>query len=300
MKGLEEPWIGAEELALAAGSEPPRLLLERAYMQVGALRDEVAGLWVDGAALAERVLIMSTVETGERMQRQDQAEERRVEAADNAPYPSTAGTRTAAAAAASAARHHTRSAAASCGAASWVRGPGCVLCCRHGQAQRRPPPDAGIRYAAPLLVCGEIRAMLSGQPRSASTRAELPLLQFSGSCAHSCQLDLMLQPETSAAASSPSPRSEGDATAVTQSTCRFHDVASCLPQCNAERHGCNLAGRGLLYSWAGVASEGGYQRADSAGSFSAMVVPEGEGSYIVTLTADADIATEHGPLPEAR
>ena len=98
----------------------------------------------------------------------------------------------------------------------------------------------------------------------------------------------------------------GDATGVTQyhAECTSVDVASCVPECNAEHHGyellatidgtdtkfsCNLAHG--LYSWMGAASEGGYLGSDSASFFSA-VVSGAAGSYIVTLTADAGIGTD--------
>jgi hypothetical protein len=99
----------------------------------------------------------------------------------------------------------------------------------------------------------------------------------------------------------------GDETAdVTQyhAVCTSVDIASCVPPCNAEHHGfellatidgtdtkfsCNLAHG--LFSWMGAASEGGYLGADAQSFFSA-VVSGAAGSYIVTLTADADIHTE--------
>jgi len=86
--------------------------------------------------------------------------------------------------------------------------------------------------------------------------------------------------------------------------CTSADVASCVPECNAEHHGyellatidgtdtkfsCNLAHG--LYSWMGAASEGGYLGSDSASFFSA-VVSGAAGSYIVTLAGDAGIGTD--------
>lgn len=77
-----------------------------------------------------------------------------------------------------------------------------------------------------------------------------------------------------------------------------------LPPCNAEHHGyellatidgtdtkfsCNLAHG--LYSWMGVASEGGYLGADVQ-SFFPVVVSAAAGTYIVTLVADAGIRTD--------
>ena len=78
----------------------------------------------------------------------------------------------------------------------------------------------------------------------------------------------------------------GDATTgVTQyhAVCTSADVASCVPECNAEHHGyellatidgtdtkfsCNLAHG--LYSWMGAASEGGYLGFDVQSFFSAV------------------------------
>ena len=83
--------------------------------------------------------------------------------------------------------------------------------------------------------------------------------------------------------------------------CTSADVASCVPECNAEHHGfellatidgtdtkfsCNLAHG--LYSWMGAASEGGYLGAD-AQSFFSSVTSGAAGSYIVTLTVDAAV-----------
>ena len=77
-----------------------------------------------------------------------------------------------------------------------------------------------------------------------------------------------------------------------------------MPVCNAEHHGyellatidgtdtkfsCNIAHG--LYSWMGVASEGGFLGAD-IGSFFSSVVSGAAGAYIVTLTEDAGISTE--------
>ena len=99
----------------------------------------------------------------------------------------------------------------------------------------------------------------------------------------------------------------GDATTgVTQynRVCTSADVASCVPECSVEHHGyellatidgtdtkfsCNLAHG--LYSWMGAASEGGYLGADVQSFFSA-VVSGAAGSYLLTLTEDAGIATE--------
>ena len=56
-----------------------------------------------------------------------------------------------------------------------------------------------------------------------------------------------------------------------------------------EKFSCNLAHG--LYSWMGAASEGGYLGADVQSFFSA-VVSGAAGSYLLTLTEDAGIATE--------
>eukprot|EP01043_Picozoa_sp_COSAG02_P054728 COSAG02_NODE_6243_length_3704_cov_12.964494_1_plen_640_part_00 len=81
-------------------------------------------------------------------------------------------------------------------------------------------------------------------------------------------------------------------------------AADCVPECSERYHGylmlLNIDGddsklscelRHGLYSWMGAASEGGYLGADAQSFFSA-VVSGAAGSYIVTLTADADINTE--------
>ncbi len=115
-----------------------------------------------------------------------------------------------------------------------------------------------------------------------------------------------LQPLPPAPSPPPDATGGGGVTGVTQyhAECTSADVASCVPPCNAEHHGfellatidgtdtkfsCNLAHG--LYSWMGVASEGGYLGAD-AQSFVSAVVSGVAGMYIVTLTADAGISTD--------
>ena len=83
--------------------------------------------------------------------------------------------------------------------------------------------------------------------------------------------------------------------------CTSADVASCVPECNAEHHGyellatidgtdtkfsCNLAHG--LYSWMGAASDGGFLGRDFASFFSA-VASSAAGFYTVTLLEDAGI-----------
>eukprot|EP01045_Picozoa_sp_COSAG04_P018253 COSAG04_NODE_1675_length_5968_cov_2.264270_5_plen_670_part_01 len=105
----------------------------------------------------------------------------------------------------------------------------------------------------------------------------------------------------------PSPPAPGNAAEEAheyQVACRSADVASCVPPCNPEHHGyellatidgtdtkfsCKLAHG--LYSWVGAASEGGYLGSDFASFFSA-VVSGAAGTYIVTLTEDAEIGTD--------
>jgi hypothetical protein len=82
------------------------------------------------------------------------------------------------------------------------------------------------------------------------------------------------------------------------------DVASCVPNCNAEHHGyellatidhmdtkfsCNVAHG--LYSWMGAASDGGFLGADME-SFFSSVESGAAGFYIVTLIGDAEISTD--------
>ena len=90
-----------------------------------------------------------------------------------------------------------------------------------------------------------------------------------------------------------------DGTGVQQyhAFCTSVDVASCVPECNAEHHGyellatidgtdtkfsCNLAHG--LYSWMGAASEGGYLGSDSA-AFSTAIRSGAAGFYMFSQAA---------------
>jgi hypothetical protein len=79
---------------------------------------------------------------------------------------------------------------------------------------------------------------------------------------------------------------------------------ACIPECGADTHGwilllnldgtdtkfsCSLAHG--LYSWMGAASEGGYLGADIQ-SFLSAVISGVAGTYMVTLTENADITTD--------
>jgi hypothetical protein len=106
---------------------------------------------------------------------------------------------------------------------------------------------------------------------------------------------------------SPPASSSGDSSTELQeyhAVCSSAAISDCVPACNATHHGyellatidgtdtkfsCNVAHG--LYSWMGAASEGGYLGADSASFFSA-VVSGAAGTYMLTLTKDADVSTD--------
>eukprot|EP01051_Picozoa_sp_SAG22_P004372 SAG22_NODE_232_length_14402_cov_58.042159_2_plen_579_part_00 len=105
--------------------------------------------------------------------------------------------------------------------------------------------------------------------------------------------------------SSPTPGSD-EATDVEQyhAQCTTANILTCVPACNATHHGfellatidgtdtkfsCNLANQ--LFSWVGAAALGGFLGQNVA-AFVSAVISGAAGTYVLTLTEDADVGTD--------
>eukprot|EP01052_Picozoa_sp_SAG31_P024531 SAG31_NODE_2093_length_6459_cov_3.398585_3_plen_494_part_00 len=114
---------------------------------------------------------------------------------------------------------------------------------------------------------------------------------------------VVLPPSGSVPASSPE---DGAAIDVEQyhAQCTTANILSCVPACNATHHGfellatidgtdtklsCNLANQ--QYSWVGAAALGGFLGSDVA-AFVSAVISGAAGTYVLTLTEDADVETD--------
>ena len=107
--------------------------------------------------------------------------------------------------------------------------------------------------------------------------------------------------------SPPTTPSEGGAvTGVEQyhARCTTANIKTCVPACNATTHGYELlatidgtdtkfscAISNLLFSWVGVAALGGYL-GQNVLAFISAVISGAAGTYVLTLTADADVDTD--------
>ena len=104
----------------------------------------------------------------------------------------------------------------------------------------------------------------------------------------------------------PTPPAEGGAvTSVEEyhARCTTANILTCVPACNATTHGyellatidgtdtkfsCNLAN--LLFSWVGAAALGGFL-GKNVFAFVSAVISGAAGTYVLTLTGDADVST---------
>eukprot|EP01051_Picozoa_sp_SAG22_P007376 SAG22_NODE_517_length_9528_cov_3.821508_5_plen_203_part_00 len=104
----------------------------------------------------------------------------------------------------------------------------------------------------------------------------------------------------------PTPSSDSDSAEVQEyhAQCTTANILTCVPVCNATHHGFellatidgtdtkfsyNLANQ--QYSWVGAAALGGYL-GQSVAAFVSAVISGATGTYVLTLTADADVGTD--------
>eukprot|EP01050_Picozoa_sp_SAG11_P016231 SAG11_NODE_2190_length_3706_cov_28.760189_2_plen_664_part_00 len=104
----------------------------------------------------------------------------------------------------------------------------------------------------------------------------------------------------------PAPSPDSSSTDLEQyhAQCTTANILSCVPECNATHHGfellatidgtdtkfsCNLAN--MLFSWVGAAALGGFLGQNVA-AFVSAVISGAAGTYVLTLTEDADVGTD--------